>query len=781
MVRKGKPKEGNKKQSEKTWKGSHSQRHSEEEEEEEEVFDLSAPNEESEESEGSGEENSDDSEEHSQRKGKEYSKSRARKDTEDIDADEEDSDDSEEESDEDYSRTDLDQLVDNLPADLRQRVRMGKTEDDDEDEEDDMEEGDDSLSHTLSGWGKKSNYYSGDTADLEIGQDQADAEDEEAAANELRKEQLSKRQERDYDDSEAKSDSDIEESEPSKALNKQLNQLSTQTTGHGKVMIEKIQRDISKLSKKQRLEILKSEAPEMLGLVDELNEKLKDLQERVEPMRASITSLLEKGPVEDELCLYLQVKQQLLLSYCVNIIFYLMLRAEGRSVQSHPVMKQLLKLRYAMEKMRALDGKMKHQIDRLLSISDSNDTGKNISGGFSTSSSRPNISALLQSVDDDDKDSEEDGKQKKILSKEGIYRAPKSYAVPYKDEKDLTQLEEKIQRKQKKIKNSELLETLREEFGQAPEQTSSSGLGKLSKEHKQIDDEIEERRKFEEERFVRLTLSKKDKKALKKRREMTFDAGQELVGDMGDIDDLESLTTLTNNLQSIEPSSSSTLERISKKTGVNSDTLTTALKKAVSVFTNEEKAGKGKGKKSKEKKIRGGDEEDFDAGNMRASMMREREVDNDNDCGDDFDGVVMEREDLDERPSNKRRRAPELFNDEEASPNLLEEFSQKKKQYLDQKRDHYTATQRVGGHEDLLDDPESKRAASYEIMANRGLRPHRKKSNRNPRVKKREAYDKAVLKRKSQVRDVVQGSTMSYGGELTGIKANLSRSRRFNS
>lgn len=34
-------------------------------------------------------------------------------------------------------------------------------------------------------WGKKSNYYSGDTADLEIGQDHGDAEDEEVAAKVL--------------------------------------------------------------------------------------------------------------------------------------------------------------------------------------------------------------------------------------------------------------------------------------------------------------------------------------------------------------------------------------------------------------------------------------------------------------------------------------------------------------------------------------------------------------------------------------------------------------------
>lgn len=37
------------------------------------------------------------------------------------------------------------------------------------------------------------------------------------------------------------------------------------------------------------------------------------------------------------------------------------------------------------------------------------------------------------------------------------------------DEKDSIREEEKFQRKKKKLKNSEILETLREEFGQAPE------------------------------------------------------------------------------------------------------------------------------------------------------------------------------------------------------------------------------------------------------------------------------------------------------------------------
>lgn len=42
---------------------------------------------------------------------------------------------------------------------------------------------------------------------------------------------------------------------------------------------------------------------------------------------------------------YLEVKQQLLLTYCINVVFYLYMKAQGKSVANHPVMKQLLKLR----------------------------------------------------------------------------------------------------------------------------------------------------------------------------------------------------------------------------------------------------------------------------------------------------------------------------------------------------------------------------------------------------------------------------------------------------
>lgn len=73
---------------------------------------------------------------------------------------------------------------------------------------------------------------------------------------------------------------------------------------------------------------------------------------------------------------------------------------------------------------------------------------------------------------------------------------------------------------------------------------------------------------------------------------------------------------------------------------------------------------------------------------------------------------------------------------------------------------------------------EGERAINRTILKNRGLVAHKAKINRNPRVKKREQYRKAIIRRKGAVRDVRTDEGHKYGGEGTGIKSGLSRSRK---
>lgn len=48
-------------------------------------------------------------------------------------------------------------------------------------------------------------------------------------------------------------------------------------------------------------------------------------------------------------------------------------------------------------------------------------------------------------------------------------------------------------------------------------------------------------------------------------------------------------------------------------------------------------------------------------------------------------------------------------------------------------------------------DETEKRKITYEIAKNKGLTPKRKKENRNPRVKHRNKFHKANIRRKGQV------------------------------
>lgn len=72
------------------------------------------------------------------------------------------------------------------------------------------------------------------------------------------------------------------------------------------------------------------------------------------------------------------------------------------------------------------------------------------------------------------------------------------------------------------------------------------------------------------------------------------------------------------------------------------------------------------------------------------------------------------------------------------------------------------------------------RPASYNMIKNKGLTPSRSKEQRNPRVKQRTRYEKAVKKLASARGGKLSTDTSKpYAGESTGIRTNLTKSVRF--
>ncbi|XP_032406343.1 something about silencing protein 10-like [Xiphophorus hellerii] len=79
------------------------------------------------------------------------------------------------------------------------------------------------------------------------------------------------------------------------------------------------------------------------------------------------------------------------------------------------------------------------------------------------------------------------------------------------------------------------------------------------------------------------------------------------------------------------------------------------------------------------------------------------------------------------------------------------------------------------GDEEL--DQDAKRGITYQMAKNKGLTPKRKKIDRNPRVKHREKFRRAKIRRRGQVQSV-RKEEMRYGGEASGIRAGVKKSTK---
>lgn len=102
---------------------------------------------------------------------------------------------------------------------------------------------------------------------------------------------------------------------------------------------------------------------------------------------------------------------------------------------------------------------------------------------------------------------------------DGVYRAPRMAAVPYhmpsKSDRVQQKEEERAQRQRRRMRTSELAETLRGKYGDRPEQDDMHGgsqLGKQQSAARNLAMREAQRTAFEEDAFVRLTPSRKEKK-----------------------------------------------------------------------------------------------------------------------------------------------------------------------------------------------------------------------------------------------------------------------------
>ncbi|CAL1290807.1 unnamed protein product [Larinioides sclopetarius] len=185
---------------------------------------------------------------------------------------------------------------------------------DDEKDSDEAEEEEDLPSRDY--WGKKkSAYYDADFVDEDRGKTYREEDAEKAA---LEAEEALAIQKSVYNC--IKTDNYVE------AFFKSAEEKSTE---------EKAE-DI--LDKEDNIKLLKKSSPELFLFIDELNEKLVELNDKVSPLYSAV----QDGKISDKkLSSYIKNYYIILMHYCMNLSFYMAIRSKGPVMSSHPVIKRI--------------------------------------------------------------------------------------------------------------------------------------------------------------------------------------------------------------------------------------------------------------------------------------------------------------------------------------------------------------------------------------------------------------------------------------------------------
>lgn len=225
-------------------------------------------------------------------------------------------------------------------------------------------------------------------------------------------------------------------------------------------------------------------------------QKVSDMCAELQKNALSTVSVCNESPASDEGISLLQAKSSTLLRYNLNLMRMARLRVQGKPISN--VAERLVEDWVALEKIRPLERRLRYQIDALLksaSAPPGNDRNRH----------RPDPSAVV--VDSDVEEEADEG---------AMYRPPRIAEVVFDGDGERRKEREKRQRERahiRKMRSEGVQEMLAEVKGR-PEvlREEDFGSGRKSAAVTRLLKEDEQRTKYEEEHFTRLTVTRKDKK-----------------------------------------------------------------------------------------------------------------------------------------------------------------------------------------------------------------------------------------------------------------------------
>ncbi|KAK6277720.1 hypothetical protein POUND7_018043 [Theobroma cacao] len=254
-------------------------------------------------------------------------------------------------------------------------------------------------------------------------------------------------------------------------------------------------------------ERLKKEANQLAAVLKEMKAGLDVVTTKVRALTAKVKA--NNLPTADGIS-YLEAKHLLLLNYCQSLVYYLLRKAKGYSIEGHPVVRSLVEIRLFLEKIRPIDKKLQYQIQKLTRVSGSA-TQQELSNEKSDEPQRtedplnyrPNPDMLISKTD--------------MMSEDGagVYKPPKFAPAAVEEDHKMSREERNALRREKealrKASQSAYIREMMDDLEGRPEEVREI-IGTESRELSRYMAKMERRAQQEEELFTRAPVAKKDKK-----------------------------------------------------------------------------------------------------------------------------------------------------------------------------------------------------------------------------------------------------------------------------
>lgn len=226
---------------------------------------------------------------------------------------------------------------------------------------------------------------------------------------------------------------------------------------------------------------------------------------------------------------------------------------------TNKAIERLEEMRVIFDRLRPLEKKMRYQMDKVLALNSSTfavvdtNTSKLDDGKIDIDplSYRPNPDSMI--FDDDSTDSDEEAygqlasehkkgvsmsKPSENPSEKKVYKPPRLSAVPFYEKERAEQKDARLRNSAvEKMKQSELLQTLKAQYGDKPEEDDLRGganVGKQREAARRFAQRAAEKDRYEEDNMIRLNTSRKEKKMRERIMRSEF-SNLRAISDVGDL------------------------------------------------------------------------------------------------------------------------------------------------------------------------------------------------------------------------------------------------------